>query len=693
MRGNLTIFKKGVVLVAVPFLFQLAFVGLVAVMVAEDEEAGGWSFHTKEVLRQAQAVLTRLVDAETGSRGFMLTGDPVFTEPFDRARQEVPASLLQLETLVGDNPEQEARVRELAVKAQKVIDWHATSINLVRQGKPEQAVTLAKTLKGKEQMDEIRQDMNAFLAEEQRLDQEREQIYKRLQQRFFWVLVGGAAVSLLSTVAMTFVFNRGISGRLATLTNNAQRLADGKDLAPPLGGSDEITYVDRAFHTMAAELARSTQAMRDQSRLLQSVLDNMGDGVVVADQNGKFLIFNPAAERILGFGAIDTIPAAWTERYGVYLPDQVTAFPPDRLPLVRAMKGEIVDADEQFVRNAHVPAGVWLSVSARPLMDASQGSLGGVVVFRDVSVLKRKEEEVRKLNEELEQRVVERTADLAEANRDLEQKNQENEMFVYSVSHDLRAPLVNLQGFGEELGMVCQDLRALLADDAVPPVVRDRGLALLDGDVAESTRFIQTGVLRLSGIIDALLRLSRAGRVEYRWQRVEVNAVVARVVESLNGTITQRGATVRMRNLPPVWGDPTAVEQIFANLIGNALNYLDSKRPGVIEVGGENRTGGSATGADSAFHTYYVKDNGLGIPESYRPKIFQAFQRLHPQVAKGEGIGLVMVRRMVERHGGKIWLESAQGAGSTFFVTLPSSGVNGNGGESKLNGVCVSERE
>jgi signal transduction histidine kinase len=197
----------------------------------------------------------------------------------------------------------------------------------------------------------------------------------------------------------------------------------------------------------------------------------------------------------------------------------------------------------------------------------------------------------------------------------------------------------------------------------------------------------------LSGIIDALLRLSRAGRVEYRWQRVEVNAVVARVVESLNGTITQRGATVRMRNLPPVWGDPTAVEQIFANLIGNALNYLDSKRPGVIEVGGENRTGGSATGADSAFHTYYVKDNGLGIPESYRPKIFQAFQRLHPQVAKGEGIGLVMVRRMVERHGGKIWLESAQGAGSTFFVTLPSSGVNGNGGESKLNGVCVSERE
>jgi signal transduction histidine kinase len=190
--------------------------------------------------------------------------------------------------------------------------------------------------------------------------------------------------------------------------------------------------------------------------------------------------------------------------------------------------------------------------------------------------------------------------------------------------------------------------------------------------MAEAIRFIQTGVLRLSTIIDALLRLSRAGRVEYRRLPVEVADVVARVVDSLSATIAERRATVRVKNLQSAWGDPTAIEQIFANLIGNALNYLDRERPGIIEVGSEGGALGDGTDDQSALRTYYVKDNGLGIPEAYRSKVFQAFQRLHPDRAKGEGVGLAMVRRIVERHGGKIWLESNVDVGTTFFVTLPA---------------------
>src|SRR5207253_3279679 len=121
--------------------------------------------------------------------------------------------------------------------------------------------------------------------------------------------------------------------------------------------------------------------------------------------------------------------------------------------------------------------------------------------------------------------------------------------------------------------------------------------------------------------------------------------------------------------LPPVFGDPTAVEQIFANLIGNALNYLDARRPGLVEVGSLSSQGSNGSGR----HTFYVKDNGLGIPEAYKGKIFKAFQRVHPGVAKGEGMGLTVVHRMVERLGGKIWFESVEGAGTTFFVTLPET--------------------
>ena len=290
----------------------------------------------------------------------------------------------------------------------------------------------------------------------------------------------------------------------------------------------------------------------------------------------------------------------------------------------------------------------------------------GLILAASTAERENASQALRQLNEELEQRVADRTNVLAGTNRQLDQKNEENETFVYSVSHDLRSPLVNLQGFSQELSLVGQDLRDLLSGNTVPETVRTRGLALLNGDMTESIHFIQAGVVRLSSIIDSLLRLSRVGRVEYRLQRVDLNAVVARIVDSMQSTITERGATVRVADLPSVWADPTAAEQIFANLIGNAINYLDPSRPGIVQVGSE-----AANPFSGSEQTFFVKDNGLGIAELHRIKLFQAFQRLHPEVAKGEGIGLVIVRRMVERHGGRIRVESSVGVGSTFTVSFP----------------------
>jgi signal transduction histidine kinase len=232
---------------------------------------------------------------------------------------------------------------------------------------------------------------------------------------------------------------------------------------------------------------------------------------------------------------------------------------------------------------------------------------------------------------------------------------------------------VNLQGFGKELAADCKELRGLL-DVEPTQASRARAVALLDRDVPESLRFIQAAVSRLAAIIDALLRLSRAGRVEYRTQEVDVAAAVARVVESLGGTIAERNVEITVKPLPPAWGDPTAIEQIFANLIGNAVNYLDPNRPGWIEVGALD-----GDGPGPPLHTYYVKDNGLGIAEAYLPKLFLAFQRFHPDSAPGEGIGLTLIRRAVERHGGTIRVESEAGEGSTFLVTLPSRAADPGG--------------
>ncbi|MEM5437325.1 sensor histidine kinase [Paraburkholderia diazotrophica] len=259
-------------------------------------------------------------------------------------------------------------------------------------------------------------------------------------------------------------------------------------------------------------------------------------------------------------------------------------------------------------------------------------------------------------------------AELVQTNETLRQQTQENETFIYSVSHDLRAPLVNLQGFSKELIHACDDVRAAVRQSSLTRRQREHVEQLIDEDVGEALHFLQTAVLRASHIIDALLRLSRVGRVEYRRQQVDVRDIVQRVIDAMQATIRDRGARIVVQTLPPVWGDPTALEQIFANLIGNAINYLSPARAGVVAIGAMIAPPGVQT-----LRIFYVKDNGRGIPDIAMPRLFNAFRRLHGNVAAGEGIGLALVRRMVERHGGRVWAESTEDVGTTFYVALPDA--------------------
>ena len=261
-----------------------------------------------------------------------------------------------------------------------------------------------------------------------------------------------------------------------------------------------------------------------------------------------------------------------------------------------------------------------------------------------------------------------RANELTAINETLRQQTQENEMFIYSVSHDLRAPLVNLQGFSKELIHACDDLRAAVRQSSLTSARRQYIEQLVEEDIDEAVHYLQTAVLRASHIIDALLRLSRVGRVEYRRQQVHVRDIVQRVIDAMQVSIRARRARVVVHDLPSVWGDPTALEQVFANLVGNAINYLDASRDGRVEIG----TTPAPPGVQS-LRIFYVKDNGLGIPAIAIPRLFSAFQRLHGNVATGEGIGLALVRRVVERHGGRVWAESTEGVGTTFYFSLPEA--------------------
>ncbi|WP_084688069.1 sensor histidine kinase [Paraburkholderia oxyphila] len=374
---------------------------------------------------------------------------------------------------------------------------------------------------------------------------------------------------------------------------------------------------------------------------------------------------------------------------------QVTAFQTEerRLDVMRVTAAEQARAQQQSLMMIAVigsimlvALAVWLFTrGVRGRLDALSDNAGRLAGNEPLAPLATGNDEIAELDltlHQISQRLVEaerlrlgfqadlarRAEQLARINENLRQQTQENEMFIHSVSHDLRAPLVNLQGFSRELNHACDDLRERVERSPLHPEARARIERIINEDIGEALRYLQTAVLRASHIIDALLRLARVGRVEYRRQRVNVRELVQRVVDAMHASVRARNAQVSVRELPPVWGDPTALEQVFANLIGNALNYLDPSREGRIEIG----TASAPPGVET-LQIFYVRDNGLGIPEVAQPRLFQAFQRMHGNVAPGEGIGLALVRRMVERHGGRIWVESVEGEGTTFYLSLPDA--------------------
>lgn len=274
--------------------------------------------------------------------------------------------------------------------------------------------------------------------------------------------------------------------------------------------------------------------------------------------------------------------------------------------------------------------------------------------------------EKARLKDIAEQELAKRNEVLSLMNEDLRQQRQDNEMFVYSVSHDLRSPLVNLEGFSKELAYSSTELRDRLNKMHINADERAGLEQILDTDFEPALRYVSAAVTQASRIIDALLKLSRVGRIELHEENIDMAAMVGTLIDATTRTIRGNEVTLEVKDLPPMVGDSAAVSQIFSNLINNAIYYRDKSRLGRIEIGGESN------GQDVS---YYVRDNGLGMSEQQQAKLFIAFKRFHPEVAQGEGIGLAYVKRVVEKHSGRITVQSTVGEGSTFFVHFPGRSV------------------
>jgi signal transduction histidine kinase len=309
-----------------------------------------------------------------------------------------------------------------------------------------------------------------------------------------------------------------------------------------------------------------------------------------------------------------------------------------------------------LLKEGHEP--LWARIDARATEDGQECRAAVV----DVTERKRVEAEVEAAQEKLsvEQRRGQRR--LHKLNRELERRNRELQDFVQVASHDLRAPLVNIRGFGDMLASACDRARAAVAGIQDEESLRAKLLPLLDEEIPESLGYIRAGSSKMDALLTGLLNVSRIGSAALTIEQLDMNQMVAEIVKSMEFSVEQAGAGVQVDALPPCRGDATQLGQVFSNLLDNALKYLDPSRPGVIRVSADQKRNEVV---------YCVEDNGIGIDAEHQDAIFGLFYRLNPDRGGGQGLGLTIVRRSLDRQGGKIWLESTLNQGSKFFVSLP----------------------
>jgi signal transduction histidine kinase len=291
------------------------------------------------------------------------------------------------------------------------------------------------------------------------------------------------------------------------------------------------------------------------------------------------------------------------------------------------------------------------------------GALSVFLVQRTSRQRESARNELAATNANLERIVAHRTADLTEANEEIQR-------FAYIVSHDLRSPLVNIMGFTTELEALRSDIFeeiAKLREQA--GVAAGTSADPLGTGFDEAISFIKTSITKMDRLINAVLKLSREGRRDFKPEEIDMNALLASIEQTVAHRASEQGATVVVSDLPPVVSDQLAVEQIFSNLLDNALKYGRHEEPGRIEIKGR---------ATRTQVIYEVCDNGRGIDPHDHQRVFELFRRSGPQDQPGEGIGLAHVRALVRRLGGTMGLTSELGKGSVFTVTLPRRWVGEN---------------
>jgi len=452
------------------------------------------------------------------------------------------------------------------------------------------------------------------------------------------------------------VFSRNVDFKEKTVNENHIVTKDGRKLLVEwhsgvvLNEQGELDF----FFGLGIDITRRRQAeaaIRDRELQYRTLFESANDAIFImredlfADCNRKTLeMFGCSQEEILNQPPYRFSPP--------FQPDGRDSREKALEKIQAALAGEPQFFEWVHSRLDGTP--FYAEVSLNGLDVAGRRMIQAIV--RDIDQRKKAETALRQAHDQLEARVRERPRELHEANEELKK-------FAYIVSHDLRAPLVNLQGFSRELRTSLETIggeqAALLS--GLPEERRAALRAVLNEDLPESLGFIESAAGRMDGLINAILKLSRLGHRELDFQPIDLNALLKNLLPTFNHQVEQRRTRIEIDPLPELRADRLAMEQIFGNLLDNALKFMPPGRTGWVRIWGEK------DGDQTVFH---VQDNGRGIPPEDLTRIFEIFRRAGPQDVPGEGMGLSYVQTMGRRHGGRIWADSQLDRGTTVSFTI-----------------------
>lgn len=592
--------RKITLLVALPLVFELVFVGTLAVMLHQVSEEREKENYARDLTSHVNSALTSLLDRFSSCILYHVSDSQLFRKRFEHSRARINAEISYLRRAVA-NPEhvaERAMVSRVETLLTQCIEHLQTAQGQLETGN--KMLAARQWILADRTISELFVAIDDIVVSQQGQLEKRRAAQKAYMDGLEALLVAGVIFNIALAFGLAYYFNRGTTARLKTVSENSLRLALDQPLAPPVTGDDEIAVLDKSFRQMAFALAESRRKER-------AVVDNAKDVICCIDREAVFTEVNPAAEKLWGFKGSNLVGTSLFQ----LLPEA------DAKAVQKLLESIVMDPS----RGGDFETGILTASGAKVDFAWSVSWSPADRTFFCVA-------------------------------RDITERKQIEDMkrdFVAMVSHDLRTPLTSIQ-------MVL----SLFAAGAYGQVTESgqENLAAAEGNVA-----------RLISLVNGLLDLEKmeGGKLELLRESTPVTELISASVAALRGFAEQQGVKIESGAVPDrdVFADRDRIVQVLVNLLANAVKF--SPKPGLVRL---------LVLPEETSMRFLVVDQGRGIPASMREAIFERFRQVDAADQKvnsvpGSGLGLTICKAIVERHGGKIGVESLEGKGSTFWFTLP----------------------